>query len=278
MHLSKRLRNFYYDQFDLKKLDLNCQNLDGPIVSLTTVPKRINYIKPTIVSLLKQKIKPKVIEINLGEDLFCNVEIPSFLNDLDCVKIYWQKKDYGPATKLIPTVERYKNKSEKIIIVDDDMFYSENLILDLVNSDVKSNGKQVFCINGFVLSRSLQSDFNGNGRCIKSGCRKVAVIEGCGGYIIRSCFLDCDVLLDINSAPYRTLFEDDIWFSGHLSRVGIEKIQIPTGRRKSLINTVESAIDGDRAKVQTDILQYFKADWKPDEYARTNVAQDLNRD
>lgn len=235
-------------------------------MSFTTVPQRVNRIKPTIVSLMRQKVKPRSIEINLSEELFAGVELPNFLKNINCVKIFWQKKDYGPATKLIYTIKRYENDDRRIIIVDDDMYYSPNLIGDLISADSKSSGNQVFCINGFLISENLISDFNGSGKELKLGGRRVAVVEGCGGYILRSNHLDYKDLLDISNAPYRSLFEDDIWFSGHLSRAGIEKIQIPTGKRMSLINTVDSAIKGDRSKVQTDILQFFKNDWKPEEY------------
>lgn len=266
MSISKIIRTIFYSCYDLKKLDFSCNDSLGTVVSFTTVPQRINRIKPTIVSLMRQKMKPGSIEINLSEELFSGCKIPDFLTSIDCVKIFWQKNDYGPATKLIHTIERYKDTDKRIIIVDDDMYYSDNLISDLVDADDSSNGKQVFCINGFLISRNLMSESNGSGKALKSGKRRVAVVEGCGGYILRSSHLDYKKLLDITNAPHRSLFEDDIWFSGHLSRAGVEKIQIPTGRRMSLVNTVDSAIKGDRAQVQTDILQFFKNDWKPDEY------------
>jgi hypothetical protein len=263
------IRQYYYSSFDIAMLDKHAGNPEGPVISLTTVPQRIDNIKPTLVSLLRQSVKPKRIEINLSKELFAGREIPVWLLNLENVKIYWQKEDYGPATKLIATIERYQGQNVSIVIVDDDMFYSKNMISDLMDADKQSNGKQVFCINGFLLPRDLKSESIGLDKALKSGTRKVGVIMGCGGYLIRSNHLDWKSLLNIENAPKRALFDDDLWFSGHLSKAGIEKIQIPTGRRKSLVNSQKgTAISGDRRQLASDLMLFFKSDWKDDEYER----------
>ena len=269
MTISKNIRQYFYSSFDLLKLDKTAGNPDGPVVSLTTVPKRIDNIKPTLVSLLRQTVKPRQIEINLSEELFAGIEIPASLRKLENVKIFWQKKDYGPATKLIATIERYQSQNERIIIVDDDMYYSQHMISDLMAADMKSNGKHVFCINGFLLPRDLKSESIGSDKALKSGTRKVAVIQGCGGYILHSNHLDWKLLLNLENAPARALFDDDIWFSGYLSKAGVDKIQIPTGKRKSLINSHKgSAISGDKWQLQSDLMLFFKNDWREYEYER----------
>lgn len=270
MSLTKKIRSAYYNLFDLAKLEKKAMSRqqkfnDLPIVSLTSVPKRISQIKPTLVSLLKQSVPPHEIQINLGQDFFSGIEIPDFFKGLEIVKIHWTKKDLGPATKYVPTLERYKNTNQLIIIVDDDMYYSPHLIEDLVEADRKADGKKVFCINGFKVPQDLLSASRPTDKAIKSGSQKVGVIEGCGGYTLRPNFVGAENLRDLAGAPLRAHFDDDIWLSGHLSRRQIEKIQISTGKRKSLVNTIESAIDGDRAQLQTDVMNHFKADWKLEE-------------
>jgi hypothetical protein len=59
---------------------------------------------------------------------------------------------------------------------------------------------------------------------------------------------------------------DDIWFSGHLSRNGITKVQIASGKRYSLPQALEPAITGDRVKLSNDLLDYFSEDWRDSEY------------
>ena len=275
MSLTKQIRYHFYNFFDLRKLEKTVEAskpkyTELPIVSLTTVPKRISFLKPTLVSLLRQIVPPKEIHINLGEDFFQGTEIPNFLKDLKMVKVQWVKKDMGPATKYIPTLERFKNTNQLIVIVDDDMYYAPNLIEDLITAEKKSDGKKVFCINGFKVPEDLQSASRPSDKAIKAGSQKVAVIEGCGGYTLRPGFVSAEELCDLTNAPKRAHFDDDIWLSGHLSRAQIEKFQIPTGKRKSLVNTIESAISGDRAQLQTDVMKHFKSDWKPDEIHKLN--------
>ncbi|MBC7753375.1 MAG: hypothetical protein H7Z71_03995 [Moraxellaceae bacterium] len=270
MSLTKRLRFHFYNMFDLasledKAISHQANYTDLPIVSLTTVPKRIQYLKPTLVSLLKQSIPPKEIQINLGEDFFTGTEIPEFLKNLKMVKIQWIEKDLGPATKYIPTLERYKNTNQLVVIVDDDMYYSDRLIKDLITAEKKSDGKKVFCVNGFKVPSDFQSASRPSDKAIKSGQQKVAVVEGCGGYTLRPGLVPVDQLIDLSQAPRRSHYDDDIWLSGHLSRAKIEKIQIVSGKRKSLVNTIESAISGDRAQLQTDLMEHFKSDWNSDE-------------
>ena len=277
MSLTKTIRYKLLNTLNLKALDekLTAQKLtqktSGAIVTFTSVPKRIPFIKPTLISLLKQIEPPERIEINLSRSLFPDQNIPDFLKNLNMIKICWQDTDYGPATKLIGTLKRYHGNNTPIIVVDDDMYYSSRLIEDLMAAYRARTSNEVFCINGFLIPKDLKSESIGSDKALKAGIRKVGVIEGCGGYILNSNLLTPNILLDLNNTSHRVLFDDDIWFSGHLSRLKVNKYQISTGRRKSLINTIETAISGDRQALQTGVMNYFANDWKPDEYQNTLI-------
>ena len=95
----------------------------------------------------------------------------------------------------------------------------------------------------------------------KNNYRYVAIIEGCGGYVLRSKFFNLEELQDTTKAPKGCILMDDIWISGHLSRRGIEKIQIPTSKRKSLLQTNVLAIPNDRLELNNKMLKYFSSDW-----------------
>lgn len=45
-------------------------DLEFPVVSLTMVPRRIQHLKPTLVSLLRQRLPPQAIHLNL--DVTCS--------------------------------------------------------------------------------------------------------------------------------------------------------------------------------------------------------------
>jgi len=273
MSLGKRLRHRYYELFDLRRLEQRAQGLhqqhrggdELPVVSLTTVPQRIGQMKPTLVSLLRQTLPPKEIRINLGRDLFRDTPLPSFLDGLALVRVHWVERDVGPATKYIPTLERFAGTRQLIVIVDDDMYYGDRLLADLVAAERASNGAKVYCANGFNVPANLQSASRPSDKALASGARRVAIVEGCGGYTLRPQMVDTRGLRDLTGAPPRALFDDDIWLSGHLSRAKIEKVQIATAKRRSLVNTLESAISGDRAQLQTDVMTHFRQDWALDE-------------
>ena len=121
-------------------------------------------------------MRPSYIALNLGKvpkkkDI--PWEMPSWLLELKSVKIFWQDKDVGPATKLLPTIERHKNQNILIVIVDDDMLYHKTLVQRLFEADKLSGGKNVFCFNGHCLPNNLSCNYPSSRR-IKSGFRKSA--------------------------------------------------------------------------------------------------------
>lgn len=278
-NLGKRLRTACYGRFDLQELERRAQqrraalaradaSVEFPVVSLTTVPQRIGQLKPTLVSLLRQTLPPREIHLNLGDDLFGGVVLPPFLAGLSLVRVQRVPVDVGPATKYIPTLERYRGSRQLIVVVDDDMYYSANLLADLAAAERAGPERTVVCANGFNVPADLQSASRPSDKALGSGRRRVAIVEGCGGYTLRPDFVDPADLRNLADAPPRALFDDDIWLSGHLSRAGVVKTQITTGRRRSLLNTVESAITGNRAQLQTDLMEHFRLVWSMDEIHR----------
>lgn len=270
MSLSKKIRSFLYSAKDLRKMDEICsakKTANSPIITLTTVPKRIENIKPTIYSLLAQDLKPKLIILNLSYDLFPRVQVPKELFELKNLKINMVEKDFGPATKFFYTL-RESPPEERVIVVDDDMYYSNDLTSTLVLCSEQSPDA-AFCVNGLRLSKTMRASDRESDKEIRSGRKRVAIIEGCGGYLVKPRFFSDNLLFDFSlpGAPERARFDDDFWISGHLSRSGIEKYQVALKKkRKSLINTIESAISGDRAKLQQQMIDFFSDDWTASEF------------
>src|SRR5437588_2193713 len=56
--------------------------------------------------------------------------------------------------------------------------------------------------------------------------RKMAVITGCGSYLIQPRFFD-QSLWDYSAAPDGAFYMDDIWISGYLSRRGVKRHVVP---------------------------------------------------
>uniref|UniRef100_A0A6C0E1D0 Glycosyltransferase 2-like domain-containing protein n=1 Tax=viral metagenome TaxID=1070528 RepID=A0A6C0E1D0_9ZZZZ len=121
---------------------------DRIVISLTTTPDRIQYIKPVIKSLLDQSVKVDQIVLNIPK-LCKNKEydIPKELNSM--CNIFTCGKDYGQGTKFIPTILRETSLNTIIIMVDDDYIYGRNFIKSILSQYSKRNC--AICMNEAIL-------------------------------------------------------------------------------------------------------------------------------
>jgi glycosyltransferase involved in cell wall biosynthesis len=114
------------------------------IVTLTTIPTRLTYeiqngFKECIKSLLNQAYENYEIHFNIpyvnkatGEEYI----IPEELENESKIKIF-RTEDLGPATKLIPTVERITDPETIIVVVDDDLIYYSEMLQAQVDNQLK---------------------------------------------------------------------------------------------------------------------------------------------
>lgn len=111
------------------------------IVSMTTIPERINIIHKTLDSLQNQTFKPDIIYIHIGKELK-NKDYPTnelnrlkdIINNYSNVRLNIIEKDLGPITKVIPVLP-FINDNDYLILADDDVSYKPNMIEYLVKSD-----------------------------------------------------------------------------------------------------------------------------------------------
>ena len=104
------------------------------ILSFTSDTKKINKIMPMLKSILDQTVKVNQIVLNLPED---NYNIPKEYNDI--LNIFYCGKDYGEATKLIPTLLREDNADTIIILLKDDCIYGKDFIETMIEESNKND-------------------------------------------------------------------------------------------------------------------------------------------
>jgi len=195
------------------------------IVSFTTTPIRINKCKQMLESILNQKHKPDKIILNIPHIFQRTNEtynIPEYVEKN--VFINYIDKDYGPGTKLIPTIKylnenNYDKELTRIIYLDDDIFYPKNMIKD-INKIVKQNDDDVYCSAGFDII-DFKPLFNRNHGKI------VSVAEGYGGVCVKlNVFKEdfFDYIEKYNNIIHCKL-SDDIMFSNYYYKQGV-KIKI----------------------------------------------------
>jgi hypothetical protein len=117
--------------------------IDKIVITLTTVPDRLNYdvydgFRSVIDSLCNQNNSNYEVHLNLPYVYLVTsekYEIPKWLNEkceaFSHLKIF-RTEDFGPSTKVVPTIQR-ESKNTLLIVVDDDLVYHP----DMVNEHVK---------------------------------------------------------------------------------------------------------------------------------------------
>lgn len=244
---------------------------DRVVVSLTTIPDRIQHIGPTLCSLLDQTRRPDAIVLNLPsharrEDR--TYEIPPFLESLDVVERIDCGEDRGPATKLLPTLERETDPDTRIIVLDDDQVYPHNMVETLVSWSDRLPDAAV-CSRGF----RIPAGFDIENRDTLYGTHlhepaRIEIMQGSAGFLVRPRFFD-ESVFDYSDAPPEAFFVDDVWLAGHLARAGVDRYVVPfdgcysriatwTARRSLSLWTRENA-DGSNDSV---LYRYFADAWK----------------
>lgn len=111
---------------------------ENVIVSLTSHPGRINTVHLCIKSLLKQRSKPFRIFLWLSKEQFPRLEseLPEALLDLakknSVFEIRWADGDIAPHKKYYYSMKEYADLP--VIVVDDDVIYSPDLVAKLMKS------------------------------------------------------------------------------------------------------------------------------------------------
>ena len=104
------------------------------IASLSTVPDRINNLRPTIQSLLKQTRPPDEIVLAIPEFSIREQRpyvVPEYLLRLPRVRVLRCREDWGPATKFIGAIQdelAAGRENTLIMVVDDDRVYPRDAL------------------------------------------------------------------------------------------------------------------------------------------------------
>ena len=91
------------------------------VLTLTSIPPRFANLPRKFKSLEKQSQRPDFVELNIPQNYrrFPG-ELPTLPSLPDWVSVKFCEIDYGPASKVLPTVERWRNKEADFLICDDD--------------------------------------------------------------------------------------------------------------------------------------------------------------
>src|SRR6266699_7020184 len=202
------------------------------IASLSTVPDRINNLRPTIRSLLKQTRPPDEIVLAIPEFSIREQQpyaVPEYVSRLPRLRVLHCRRDWGPATKFIPIVREELaagRGNTLVMVVDDDRIYPRDALETYLHYN-KQLPDAALCFRGAPMPRDL--DWR-HAKMIRARelrqPQPAAVITGCGSYLIQPRFFD-ESLWDYSQAPKGAFYMDDIWISGCLARRNVKRYVVP---------------------------------------------------
>lgn len=235
------------------------------VVSLSTIPSRVHLLRPALASLLDQTRPPDQILLNLPHRCRRDgCEYPSPVGLPPQVTVRRCEHDWGPATKLLPTLEAETGPDTLLVAVDDDNIYPPDLVENLVRWS-RELPQAALGYRGWRLSESLDWKLKVRryGTALDHPL-EVDVVTGTWGLAVRPHFFDAEVF-DFSAYPEAAYFVDDIWFNGHLARRGVPRFLVP--RRLPPLPTPAS-IRGDLGRSKNSdghhnnlMIQAFREYW-----------------
>jgi hypothetical protein len=187
-------------------------------ISITTTPPRLPKLKTFIDNISKNnKI---ILNIPISYKRFDQtIDIPNYDVIINrCI-------DYGPATKIIPTLELdFINDNDIIIYCDDDQIY-HHIWMKIMIDNIKENQESINFYSGFT----YWVDKNEKIFIKRKIDNKVPIIEGFAGVgfykkIITQKFInDIKTIMD---QPNEMFYSDDVWISFIINKNDIAKKKI----------------------------------------------------
>ena len=214
------------------------------IVSMTTSPTRIAHIRTTITSVIEQTYKAARIVVNIPEKYGRTGEtytIPDWFKDFESVLfVNHVSEDYGPVTKLFPTVKLVEDAENMYIVtVDDDIKYLPHMLEDFARAIVY-NGKREVALgySGFWFYANYDENISAH-LPIGKECH-VDILEGYGMVCYKRSFFADDFESYVMTAirDVETKFSDDLIVSNYLAGRGIKRVQLSNERNSR--NTIWS--------------------------------------
>lgn len=191
------------------------------VVTLSSIPSRIGRIAPALASLLDQTVPPREIVLALPERSRREgrtYRVPDAVGSHPRIRVVRTGRDWGPATKLLPTLRAHAHAPDTpVLAVDDDNIYPRTF----VETFARWAGRlpdAALTLRGCRVPPSRRwrdcREFKG------AGLRDPAptdIVQGCAGILVRPRFFD-EALFDYRDAPEGAFYVDDLWISGHLAR------------------------------------------------------------
>jgi len=213
-------------------------------ISLTTLPGRIEQIERTVLSLVGQSVPFDEVVISVperSEREGVEYPMPSWLQDLVLnrtqpprVRVRRVLEDYGPATKLIPSVMEaqldLKGENVLVLVVDDDTLYPPRLLETLLEWH-RRLPDAALAFSGWPVTKHFRYPHWSENYLVYGNellaPHPVSVVRGNCGYLVSTRMFDSSLWEGYQDAPPGAFFMDDVWISGRLAAAKVRRFVVP---------------------------------------------------
>jgi hypothetical protein len=221
------------------------------VVSFSTLPSRVGNIPKVVNSILKNTIVPDIIyinipkfskrenkEYNINEDIMKDIMKDIKNEHKNKVKFNFISNDYGPVTKLYPTLLTENDPETIIICVDDDKEYDPWTIEHLLNSS-EYFGDSCVCVSGwnYINLKFIALPITIN---VPNYVKRVDILQCYNGVLYKRKFFQEDFERYLNIKCCFTT--DDIMISKYLNSKQIKILAVPFVNRHKNIGSNSSTL------------------------------------
>lgn len=188
------------------------------VVSITTLPDRVPYIKPVIKSILKHNSEIDKLYICLPYGKVKEKDIPPDTDKLEVIRC----KDYGPITKIVGVLPYETDPDTLILTLDDDVIVTRKIVGVLKNK-AKEYPDAALSFSGWCYG-----SFPFNYQLAITNDKDVPVdwVQGVHGILYRRSYIDKEEILQFRKDNKLLFKNDDHKIAGYLESKGIKRISI----------------------------------------------------
>ena len=188
------------------------------VISMTTLPGRVQYIKPVIDSILRHNGEIDKLYICLPRGKVPKHHIPPNTRKVEVIRC----KDYGPITKIVGVLDRETDPDTLILTLDDDIIVTKNIVR-LFRNKARKYPDAALSMSGWCYG-----SYPFNYQIALTNKKDVPVdwIQGVHGILYHRSFLDKKELLRFERHNKLLFKNDDHKIAAYLESKGINRISI----------------------------------------------------
>lgn len=200
------------------------------IISLTTSPKRLKSIYAVLCTLDIENVN----EINIvlpktygSKKEKYNQKDINYCKKFPKVKVIRTSIDYGPITKMLPTIEKAKAK-DIIISIDDDVCYPMGMVNEMIYSKIVRYPNHTISspMEGFQMRKYIKNFKNMWPTKDYKRSPYIDIVEGWSGIAYDKCSANTEMMKKFAGISKHCYLSDDLVISYVLESSGIKKVAV----------------------------------------------------